>query len=114
MTKVEKEAYYRHLDNIVILRDNINTERAEGRAEGRVEGRAEGLEVGRAEGLEVGRAEGRAEGRTEGRAEGLEVGRAEGEKLKQTEIARNMKNMGMDIGTIAAITGMSEEEISKI
>ena len=30
MTKVEKEAYYRHLDNIVILRDNINTERAEG------------------------------------------------------------------------------------
>ena len=70
MTKVEKEAYYRHLDNIVILRDNINTERAEGRAEG--------------------------------------------EKLKQTEIARNMKNMGMDIGTIAAITGMTEEEINKI
>ena len=70
MTKVEKEAYYRHLDNIVILRDNINTERAEGRAEG--------------------------------------------EKLKQTEIARNMKNMGMDVGTIAAITGMTEEEINKI
>lgn len=90
MTKVEKEAYYRHLDNIVILRDNINTERAEGRAEGKAEGRAEG------------------------RAEGLEVGRAEGEKLKQTEIARNMKNMGMDVSTIAAITGMSEEEISKI
>ncbi|WP_299234958.1 Rpn family recombination-promoting nuclease/putative transposase [uncultured Bacteroides sp.] len=90
MTKVEKEAYYRHLDNIVILRDNINTERAEGRAEGKAEGRAEG------------------------RAEGLEVGRAEGEKLKQTEIARNMKNMGMDVSTIGAITGMSEEEISKI
>lgn len=34
MTKDEKKAYYRHLDNIVILRDNINTERAEGRAEG--------------------------------------------------------------------------------
>ena len=94
MTKVEKEAYYRHLDNIVILRDNINTERAEGRAEG--------LEAGRAEGLEA------------GRAEGLEAGRAEGEKLKQTEIARNMKKMGMDVGTIAAITGMSEEEITKI
>ena len=38
MTKDEKNAYYRHLDNIVILRDNINTERAEGRAEGRLEG----------------------------------------------------------------------------
>lgn len=43
MTKDEKKAYYRHLDNIVILRDNINTERAEGRAEGRAKGRAEGI-----------------------------------------------------------------------
>ena len=34
MTKDELSAYYRHLDNIVILRDNIYTERAEGRAEG--------------------------------------------------------------------------------
>lgn len=34
MTKDELNAYYRHLDNIVILRDNIYTERAEGRAEG--------------------------------------------------------------------------------
>ncbi|MDC7137788.1 Rpn family recombination-promoting nuclease/putative transposase [Bacteroides zhangwenhongii] len=34
MTKEELNAYYRHLDNIVILRDNIFTERAEGRAEG--------------------------------------------------------------------------------
>ena len=31
------KAYYKHLDNIVILRDNIMTERAEGRAEGRAE-----------------------------------------------------------------------------
>lgn len=42
MSKEELAAYYRHLDNIVILRDNINTERAEGRAEGRVEGLEEG------------------------------------------------------------------------
>lgn len=51
MSKDELKAYYRHLDNIVILRDNIHTERAEGRAEGLEEGRAEG----RAEGLEVAR-----------------------------------------------------------
>ncbi len=38
MTKDELAAYYRHLDNIVILRDNINTEREEGRAEGLEEG----------------------------------------------------------------------------
>ena len=39
MKKEELEAYYRHLDNIVILRDNIYTERAEGREEGREEER---------------------------------------------------------------------------
>lgn len=34
MTKDEQKAYYGHPDNIVTLRDNIFTERAEGRAEG--------------------------------------------------------------------------------
>ena len=52
MGKAELDAYYRHLDNVVILRDNIVTARGEGRLEGRLEGRAEG----RAEGLEEGRA----------------------------------------------------------
>ena len=41
-TRNELAAYYRHLDNIVILRNNIITEREEGRAEGRAEGREEG------------------------------------------------------------------------
>ncbi len=41
LSKDELRAYYRHLDNIVILRDNIYTEREEGRAEGRAEGREE-------------------------------------------------------------------------
>ena len=41
MTKSELEAYYRHLDNIVILQDNITTARGEGRLEGHAEGRAE-------------------------------------------------------------------------
>ena len=40
MNKSERSAYYKHLDNIVILRDNIYTEREEGRLEGRAEGRA--------------------------------------------------------------------------
>lgn len=42
MSKEELKAYYRHLDNIVILKSNIFTEREEGRVEGRTEGRAEG------------------------------------------------------------------------
>lgn len=49
MTKEELNAYYRHLDNIVILRDNIFTERAEGRAEGGAEGIAEGRAEGERE-----------------------------------------------------------------
>ena len=39
MSKAERSAYYKHLDNIVILRDNIYTEREEGRLEGREEER---------------------------------------------------------------------------
>lgn len=42
MSKEELKAYYRHLDNIVILKSNIFTEREEGRVEGRAKGRAEG------------------------------------------------------------------------
>lgn len=34
MAKKKLAGYYRHLDNIVILRDSINTEREKGRAEG--------------------------------------------------------------------------------
>lgn len=90
MTKDELRAYYRHLDNIVILRDNINTERAEGRAEGREEGRAEGRE------------EGRAEGRVEGQQE---------ERLKN---ARNLKQLGVSPEIIMQATGLSKEELEKI
>jgi len=49
LTKDELKAYYRHLDNVVILRSNIFTEREEGLAEGIEKGRAEGIEEGRKE-----------------------------------------------------------------
>lgn len=51
MTPADKEAYYRHLDNVVILKDNIATARGEGKMEGRAEGREEGREEGRADAL---------------------------------------------------------------
>ncbi|MDO4309325.1 MAG: Rpn family recombination-promoting nuclease/putative transposase [Prevotella sp.] len=41
MTKAELNAYYHHLDNVVVLRDNIYTARNEGRIDGLAEGRAE-------------------------------------------------------------------------
>lgn len=90
MTKDEKSAYYRHLDNIVILRDNINTERAEGRAEGRKEGREEG------------RKEGREEGHKEGRLEGV------------MSVAKNMKDLGLPMETIINATGLTEKEIAAL
>ena len=43
MSKSELAAYYRHLDNVVILRDNIITARGEGHLEGRAEGIMEGI-----------------------------------------------------------------------
>jgi hypothetical protein len=38
MTKAELNSYYRHLDNVVILRDNIESATWEGKMEGRAEG----------------------------------------------------------------------------
>lgn len=86
LSKDELKAYYRHLDNVVILRDNILTERAEGRVEGR------------------------AEGRVEGRVEG----RAEGEHVRSVEIARKMKIKGMSVSDISDMTGLDVEEIEQI
>lgn len=102
MSKAELAAYYHHLDNVVVLRDNFITARGEGKLEGLAEGRAEG----RAEGL----AKGRAEGLAEGRAEGLE----EGGRNKQLEIALNLKRMGLQAEAIAAATGLNPEEITNL
>ena len=102
MSKAELAAYYHHLDNVVVLRDNFITARGEGKLEGLAEGRAEGLAKGRAEGLE--------EGRAEGRAEGLE----EGGRNKQLEIALNLKRMGLQAEAIAAATGLNPEEITNL
>ena len=94
LSKAELEAYYRHLDNVVILRDNIYTEREEGR----LEGRAEGLE----------------EGRLEGHAEGLEEGRAEGRADERLNNARSMKALGVSPDIISQVAGLSMEEIEKL
>lgn len=70
LSRADLNAYYRHLDNVVILRDNINTERAEGRAEGRAESCA--------------------------------------------EIARKMKESGVDLVSIVKFTGLSMEEVENL
>lgn len=86
MSKAELAAYYHHLDNVVVLRDNFIT----ARGEGKLEGLAEGLAKGRAEGLE------------------------EGGRNKQLEIALNLKRMGLQAEAIAAATGLNPEEITNL
>ena len=58
--------------------------------------------------------DGKEEGRAEGRAEGEKKGRAEGAKANAIQTARRMKSKGMDIETIADITDLTPDEISKI
>ena len=94
MSKAELAAYYKHLDNVVILRDNIVT----ARGEGHIEGHAEGL----------------IEGRAEGRAEGLKEGMVEGAQMKNLENAKRMKTKGYSSTDIADITGLAIEEIKKL
>lgn len=98
MTKDELSAYYRHLDNVVILRSNIQTEHMEGRMEGREQGLAEGRE------------QGLAEGRAEGMEEGLEKGRME----TNIENARNLKKLGVAIDIISQATGLSKKDIETL
>ena len=110
MSPAERAAYYHHLDNAVILKDNIDT----ARGEGIIEGLEKGLEKGRAEGRAEGLEKGRAEGLEKGRAEGLEKGRAEGQAEGKKSVARNLKALGLDVHSISSATGLSEEEINNL
>ena len=89
LSKEERRAYERHIENRRIQWDVLNTAREEG--------------------LDEGVAQGRAQGRVEGRAEGLAEGRTEA----ICDIARNMKAQGLPLELIARTTGLSPEEIDK-
>ncbi|MBR1933635.1 MAG: Rpn family recombination-promoting nuclease/putative transposase [Prevotella sp.] len=94
MSDEERRAYDRHIDNIMVQNDVLDTARDEGWAEGHEKGRAEG------------HAEGREEGRAEGRAEGIEE--------NKRESARLMKADGMPPELIAKYTGLSTEEVEQL
>ena len=51
MSDKERRAYDKHMDDIMVQNDVLETAKREGLAEGRKEGRAEGREEGRAEGI---------------------------------------------------------------
>ena len=94
MSKSELRSYYRHLDDIVILHDNIFTSRDEG--------------------IFIGREEGLVKGRKEGREEGLEEGLAKGRKETLMETARKMKSLGMSNEQIKAVTGLSDKDLEDL
>lgn len=76
--------YYRDLKNVV------DTSFEEGKLEGKLEGIKEGIEKGKKEGIE------------KGKKEGLII------------VAKNLKNLGMDLKNISDATGLTIEEIEKI
>lgn len=46
--------------------------------------------------------------------EGLDQGKAEGRNEREIEIAKSALSMGLEIGSIAKLTGLSEKEIEKL
>ena len=74
------------------------------------QGKEEGYAEGEAKGLVKGRAEGRSEGLVEGEAIGLTKGKSEA----TCQMLRNMQDIGMDMATMARITKLSEEEVTKL
>lgn len=126
MNKAERRAYDRHINNIMVQNDVLDTAKMEGHAEGLEEGlakghakgleegHAKGLEEGHAKGLEEGHAKGRAEGLEEGHTKGLKEGLAEGRAEEKKSLVRKMKAMGMDAEAIAQITGLTKEEVASM
>ncbi|MDE6010736.1 MAG: PD-(D/E)XK nuclease family transposase [Muribaculaceae bacterium] len=87
MSVEERRAYDRHMDNIMVQNDVLDTAREEGLKEGREEGLKEGLKEGREEGLKEGREE------------------------ATLNVALNMIGMGLPDEVVARATSLSVEQI---
>ena len=98
MTQDERQAYDRHIDNLMIQNDVIDTAREEGLSQGR----EEGLSQGREEGLSQGREEGLSQGLIQGREEGREEGRREA----LVEMAQKLLSQGVDKQIVSTTTGI--------
>lgn len=72
------------------------------------------LEYAEREGMEKGIKKGREEGREEGEKKGIEKGLKEGKKKKAVEMAKMLKENGVDISLIVKSSGLSKEEIESL
>ena len=92
-----------------ILAQRVFAERKgfeKGYADGEAKGIADGMAKGMAQGIAQGMAEGMAEGKAEGKAEGITEGK--------TEVAKAMLEIGMPIGQILQLTGLTKEQIGAL
>ncbi|MDR1004549.1 MAG: Rpn family recombination-promoting nuclease/putative transposase, partial [Prevotellaceae bacterium] len=95
MSKEEQRAYWRHVDNVNLLKSNVYTEREEGKYEG--------IAIGEA------RSEAKVK-EAEAKAEEAEA-KAEEAAAKFLDTARNLKASGIAIEIIMQATGLSRETI---
>ncbi|MGM9760553.1 MAG: hypothetical protein ACI30I_10670, partial [Parabacteroides sp.] len=110
MSPDEMLAYQMSLMNDYAYMDSLHTEREEGIKIGE----ERGLKIGEERGLKIGEEKGRKEGKAEGLAEGRAEGKTEGKIEGKIEIATAMKRRGMDLATIAEISGLSLEEVEAL
>ena len=97
----ESEEQTQIIEAMTTERDKMNiayTYMEKGRAEGRAEGRKEGLKVGEKRGEK--------RGEKKGRAAGIEEGKV--------QTARNLLQMGMDVGFVAEATGLEEGRVREL
>jgi predicted transposase/invertase (TIGR01784 family) len=122
LSKQEKIDYDVHIDQKLQERSSIDTATFKGVRKGKAIGKAEGLAKGEAIGLKKGKAIGKAEGLQKGEVIGMKkgkaIGKAEGEALgraaTQEHTILNSHRAGLPIPTIAAITGLTQEQITQI
>ena len=92
-----------------ILAQRVFAER-KGFEKGYADGEAKGIADGMAQGMAQGKAEGMAQGMAQGKAEGKAEGITEG----KTEVAKAMLEIGMPIGQILQLTGLTKEQIGAL
>ena len=87
---------------------------ATAREKGSKEGWKQGIKEGKKKGMEEGKKQGIEEGKKQGIEEGKKQGISQGKKNKAIEIAKKMKQQGIEYRIIQEVTDLDEEEIKNI
>lgn len=90
MSKAERQAYDRHIDDIMVQNDILDTAKKDGWEDGWEDGNKKGMAQGMAAGLAQGKAAGKA------------------------EVARNLLAMNLPVDAIVKATGLSADEINNL